>query len=362
MKLTKSIFKLLLLSVLFTACTDESPEIPEITGIYDKGIIISAEGNFGNKDGSISYVNNSLNRLPTNFMYTGVNGMQLGGLIQSITFTDTEAYIILNDVNTIIVVDRFTFKRITEINTGLSNPRYMAVTNGKGYVTNWGNGADTSDDYLAIIDLATNTIETATISLDNGVERILANNNTLYISHKGAFTSNNIISVVDLASNNTVTKITVKDNPDEMLLDATGNLIVLSQGRPLTFGGAPNFSVLTSTTSSISFINLTNNTITKEIIFDENKRATLLAYDNGNLYYYMGSEQKVFSIKESATQQASDGIDVGNVYGMNVRGNDLFTVRFAFTALSKFTVTDVVTKTEKYTAPVGLGASKIYFN
>ncbi|MGY0426734.1 MAG: YncE family protein, partial [Polaribacter sp.] len=151
MKITKLIFKLLVLSTIFTSCSNESPEIPELSGNYNNGIIISAEGAFGNKDGSISYVNENLNRLATNFIYTGVNDAQLGGLIQSITFSDTEAYIILNDVNTIIVADRYTFKKITEIKTGLKNPRYMAITNGKGYVTNWGDGADTSDDFLAII-------------------------------------------------------------------------------------------------------------------------------------------------------------------------------------------------------------------
>ena len=362
MKITKMIFKLLLLSLVFTACSDDAEEFPEVTGKYNNGLIISAEGAFGNKDGSISYVNNDLNRLATNFMYTGVNNAQLGGLIQSIAFTDTEAYIVLNDVNTIVVVDRYTFKKITEIKTGLGNPRYMAIANGKGYVTNWGSGANTTDDYLAVIDLSTNTIESTTIPLDNGVERILATNNKLYVSHKGAFSSNNIISVVDLSANNAVQKITVKDNPDEMFFDVSGNLIVLSEGKPLTYGGAPDYAVLTSTTSSISFININDNTVTKEITFSDNERATQLSYNNGSIYYYMGSEKKVFTINESDTTLATDGITTGSIYGMAVKDNSLYTVSYNFTSLSKLIVTDLSSKQELYTAPVGLGASKIYFN
>ncbi|TXD52485.1 MULTISPECIES: YncE family protein [unclassified Polaribacter] len=362
MKITKSIFKLFLLSLVFTACNDETAEIPEVSGRYDNGLIVSAEGAFGNKDGSISYVNNDLNRLATNFMYTGVNNAQLGGLVQSIAFTDTEAYVVLNDVNTIVVVDRFTFKKVTEIRTGLSNPRYMAFANGKGYVTNWGSGSDTTDDYLAVIDVSTNTIESTKISLDNGVERIVAKNSKLYVSHKGAFTSNNIISVVDVSANNAVAKIIVKDNPDELLFDVAGNLIVLSEGRPLSYGGAPDYAVLTSTTSSISFINVNDNTVTKEITFNDNERATQLSYNNGNVYYYMGSEKTVFSINESDTMLATDGISTGSIYGMAVKDNNLYTVSYNFTSLSKLIVTDLSSKQEIYTSPVGLGASKIYFN
>mgnify|MGYP003625526095 CR=1 FL=1 len=362
MKITKSIFKLFLLSLVFTSCSNNDEEFPEITGNYKDGIIVSAEGSFGNKDGSISYVNENLNRLATNFVYTGVNDAQLGGLIQSIAFSDTEAYIILNDVNTIVVVDRYTFEKITEINTGLNNPRYMAVTNGKGYVTNWGSGSDATDDYLAVINLKTNTMESTTISLDNGVERILAKNNKLYVSHKGAWSTNNIISVVDLSENNTVEEITVQDNPDELYFDMSGNLIVLSEGAPLSYGGAPDYAVLTSTTSSILFINLTNNTITKQIDFKENERATQLSYVNGEIYYYMGSVKKVFAINESGTTLATEGISTGSIYGMSVKDNKLYTTSYSFTALSKLIVTDLSTKEEIYTSPVGLGASKIYFN
>ncbi|WP_343329883.1 cell surface protein [Polaribacter staleyi] len=362
MKITKSIFKLFIISLVFTSCSNNDEEFPEITGNYKDGIIVSAEGGFGNKDGSISYVNENLNRLATNFIYTGVNNAQLGGLIQSISFTDTEAYIILNDVNTIVVADRYTFEKITEINTGLNNPRYMATANGKGYITNWGNPSDITDDYLAVIDLATNTIESTTISLDNGVERILAKDNKLYVSHKGAWSSNNIISIVDLAANNTVEKIIVKDNPDELIFDVSGNLIVLSEGKPLTYGGAPDYAVLTNTTSSISFINLSNNTITKEIEFSDNERASQMSYVNGEIYYYMGSEQKVFTINENDTTLATDGIATGNIYGMSVKDNKLFTTSYSFTALSKLIVTDLSTKEVVYSSPVGLGASKIYFN
>lgn len=360
MKILKPIIKLLFISLFIISCSEETT-IPEIEGNFTNGIIISAEGNFGAKDGSISYVNNDLNRLATNFLYTGINNAQLGGLIQSVTFSDSYAYIILNDVNLITVVDKNTFEKIADINTGLSNPRYMTIANGKGYITNWGSGFDETDDYVAVLDLESNTIE-STISLENGVEQIVSRDNKLYVSHKGAFSSGNIISVVDLSANNAVSTITVKDNPDELFFDNSGHLVVLSEGRPTSFGGAPDFAVLTNTTSAISVIDITTNTVEKEWAFPENTRASLMAYENGTIYYYMSSAKEVFSLDESSTTLPSSGIAVTSIYGMNVKDNRIYTVKYAFTSLSEFSVIDIATENEIYTTPVGLGASKIYFN
>jgi len=361
MKITKLLLQLFLVSIVLTSCSSDEKIVEVIRDKYDNGVIISAEGLWGQKDGSIAYVDNSLSTVATNFIYTGKNNAQLGGLIQSIAFSDTDAYIILNDANTIVVVDRITFEKKTEINTGLVNPRYMTIVDGKGYVTNWGDGANESDDYLAIINTETNTIEENTISLANGVEQIVSRNNKLYVSHKGGWSSNNIVSVVDLNNNNAVSIITVKDNPDEMVFDSVGNLIVLSEGKPLTYNDDYT-EVLTSTTSSISFVNTSTNEVAKEIVFSENKRATYLTHSEGKLYYYQGDTDMVYSIGETAEELAEEGINVGLIYGMNVRGNELFTVKYEFRRLSNLLVYDINTKSEVYSSPVGLGASKIYFN
>ena len=196
------------MSVIFTSCSESSE--PVVLGDYEAGILISAEGAFGSKDGSVSYVDEALMEEPSNYIYDAVNGAQLGGLVQSVAFSDTHAYIIVNDANSVVVVDRYTFERKAVINTGFENPRYMAIVGDKGYVTNWGTDTYTvDDDYLAVIDLNTNTLTDETISLSFGVEQIVASADKLYVSHKGAWTSNSIISVVDIANNNAVTEVTV---------------------------------------------------------------------------------------------------------------------------------------------------------
>ncbi len=359
MKIINLFLKLFLVSLLIVSCADEQDLIKPLRGKYDNGIIVSAEGNFGNKDGSVSFISNSLDSLATNFVYKGVNNKaQLGGLIQSIAFTDTDAYIILNDVNTIVVVDRYTFKKKATIKTGLKNPRYMAIVNGKGYITNWGSGSDKTDDYLAVLNLKTNTLENP-IPMDNGVEQIVSKGNKLYITHLGAWSTNNIVSVVDIATKKVVTKITVKDNPDEIFVDKSGNLIVLCQGRDIY---DKNWKVIDTTEGAISFISTATNKITREIPFSKESRASLMSYANGKIYYYKGKEKKVYEINETAKEQAKDGIGVEKIYGMTVKENKLYTVKYAFTSLSKLTVIDLSSKKSIYSSEVGLGASKIYFN
>ena len=354
MKTTKLLLQLFLISLVFVSCSiDDSPEV---LGDYENGIIVSAEGAFGSKDGSVSFVGEDLSDEADNFIYQDVNGSQLGGLIQSIKFSNDEAYVILNDANAIIVVDRYTFEQKSSILTGLNSPRYMTVVGDKGYVTNWGDGADTTDDYVAIIDLTTNTVD-STISLDNGVEQIVAIGGKLYITHKGAWSTNNIVSVIDLDNNNEVTEIEVNDNPDDIFVTDSGDLVVLCEGNTLY---NDDWSVAGITTSSISFINTTTNEVANSIEFPENEKASLMAYENGTVYYY--KDNTVYQIDESTTALATSGIEVGSIYGMSVNSNKLYTTTYNFVDLSEFVVYDLDTSEEVYSSEVGLGASKIYFN
>lgn len=350
-----SIFKLLmLLSIVFVSCTEEEIIVQNIFEVIDANVIVSSEGNFGAKDGSVSYFGKNDSDV---FYYEKANGAKVAGLIQSVCFGSENAYIVLNDVNQIIVVDKDTFKQKAIVQTGLENPRYMAIVGNKGYITNFGNGYDATDDYLAVLDLETNTIESTTIPLEGGVERVIAKDNKLYVSHQGGFSSNNIVSVVDLSSNNEVTTITVKDNPDELFFNNADELVVLSQGKPLY---DENWNLLGQTTGAITFINIANNTINNELVFAEGTGASFMSYDDGNIYYYQN--EKVYTIQDSSTEiSTSNGISVGNIYGMNTKENHLFTVSYTFTSLSKLNVINLSNNETEYSSAVGLGASKIYF-
>ena len=129
-----------------------------MSGDYTEGIIVSGEGLFQGNSGDVAFISNDLANGET-FIFEGVNGIESGGVIQSIGFNGDDAYIVGNDANVVYVVNRHTFKIKGTIFKEISNPRYITFYKGKGYVTNWGDPSDETDDYVAVIDLDTNLVE-----------------------------------------------------------------------------------------------------------------------------------------------------------------------------------------------------------
>lgn len=356
MKSTNLLSRLLFLSVVIAACTEDNDVAP-LQGDFENGIIISAEGNFGGKDGSVAFLDGDLSKKATNFIYTSVNNAQLGGLVQSIGFSEEDAFIIINDAHSIAVVDRTTFEKKTIVLEGLKNPRYMVVEGGKGYVTNWGEGGDPSDDYIAVLDLESYAVE-STISLKNGVEQIAAKEGKLYVSHKGAFTTNNIISVVDIATNEVV-EIEVGDNPDEIIFDATGDLYVLFEGRSIW--NSDWTAIESHTEAGIAKIDTNTNTVVRTLTFDLGAHPGLFSLENDNLYYALNGS--VFSMTASDTSLPTTALlETGSIYGMTVKNGQLYTLKRAFENLSQLNVIDINSGQTIHSSAVGLGASKIYFN
>lgn len=352
-------FKLLLLAIplfLFSCSDDDAATTAEVE-TFTEGFFISAEGNFQAKDGSISYVTTDLNST-TNFIYNKANnGTPLAGLVQSVFFGEENAYIVLNDVNTLVIADKLTMERKDIITTGIDNPRYITVVGDKGYITNWGDREKLTDDFIAIIDLSTNSVE-STIPVEVGVERIIAKDNKLYLSH-GAGVKNNKVSVIDLANSNAVSIIEVKDGADELFFNSLGQLVVLSQGFNV-FGSAPDFELLSSSEGAISFINTTTNTVEKELIMPVGNTASLLSQDDQNIYY--ASNGEVFTMAQNATElPTAGGINTGFIYGMEVNNGNLYTVSFEFSSFSTLSIFDLENSSKIFSSSVGLGASKIYF-
>jgi len=350
-------FKLLLLAIPFLlfSCSDDDSSSQQQGNSGD--IFVSAEGAFGSNNGSISLLSSDF-ETTTNFAYQQANNnTPLGGLVQSVVFGEENVYVVLNDVNTLVIADKNTLVREDIVTTGLQNPRYMTIVGNTGYITNWGDPFNTEDDYIAVLNLDTNTIDSM-IPLANGVEQIVARDNKLYVSHKGAFSTNNIVSVIDLADNNSVTTITVNDNPDELLFLADGTLVVLSEGH--TFFNADFTVVERETEGAISFINTTTNTVERELAMAVGSTANLLAQEGQNIYF--ASNGEVFTMDVNATSlPTTGGIETGSISGMEVNNDELFTLTSDFRTLSTLTVFDLTSGEATFSSSVGLGATKIYF-
>ncbi|MBQ0768228.1 MAG: hypothetical protein KBT58_02990 [Bizionia sp.] len=340
-----------LLLLTFSCSSDDDTIYEEVVplGAYENGILVSSEGG----PSSISFISEDLS-VSENSIYFNVNNEDLGVYLQSIGFNNDLAYIVTDSNNTITIVNRNTFEKVGTITTGLELPRYISFLNGKGYVSNWGDPNDATDDFIAVINLTTNAVET-TIPVGEGPERLLANSNKLFVSHKGGYGSNNIISVVNAISN-VVETITVNDNPDEMILNNAGELVVLCGGKEAWTGN--------ETVGSITKINTSNHSIISSFDFADGVHPNLMDYSNGTLYFQTSSN-KIYSMADGDTSLPTNSIldlTTSYTYGMAVKGNRLFVADASFTAQSEILVYDLSTATETHSFSAGRGASKIYFN
>lgn len=361
MKITKTYLKIALLSVglFFASCNkDEGKEPVAPKGAYENGIFVTGEG-AGANSGSISFVANDLSK-SENKIFKKINKADLGIYLQSLAFDNDRAYIVVDNQNTITVVNRYTFEKVGAITSKLVKPRFMTISNGKGYVTNWGDTSKNDDDFVAVVNLQTLTVE-KTIPVALGPERIIANKGKLYVSHKGAFGTNNIVSVIDVATNKVEKKIKVQDKPDELLLDSTGKLVVLCEGKTIYDS---NWAVTGHTKASISYINTSNNTLDRELTFVEGVHPSQMVLNGAKLYYSVG--KKVFETNVNTTSLPTTHLfeaDTKYFYGLAVKDKNIYVADGGdFKSNGKLLVYNLATKKKIKDFSVSVGASKIYFN
>ena len=345
----KIILSIFAMSLLIVSCSSDDDGITsEPLGAYEDGIIVSSEGG----PSSIDFISEDLTTIE-NQIYFNVNNEATGVYLQSIGFNGDKAYIVVQD-GTITVVNRYTFEKLATISAGLTLPRYIAFEDNTAYVSDWGDPNDTTDDYIAVIDLTSNSV-ISTIPVAEGPEQVLEESDKIYVSHNGGYHTNNIISVINTIDN-TVETITVNDVPDEMVINDDGDLVVLCQG-------GNSWNAIGETTAAIVKIDLSDNSVISTFSFADGLHPSLMTYDNDTTYYILNNE--VYSLVDNATSLPTTSlfnITAGYAYGLAVDDNQVFVTDASFTGNSTLLVYDLATGTETNTFAVGQGASKIYFN
>src|SRR5690606_35126197 len=237
---------------LFTSCSKDDDTTSDDDGLplgqYENGVFVLNEGGFNASNASVSFIDAEGNL--HNNIYQNVNGTGLGDTAQSIGFENNKAYIVVNGSNTIEVVNRYTFEHIATISSQIANPRYIVFEDGKGYVSNWGDPTNENDDFIAIINLSSNTVE-GTISVAEGPEKMITKDGKLYVAHKGGYNYGNTVSVINL-SNQSVASVSVADVPDGLVI-VNDYLYVLSSGKAAWTGD--------ETPSALTKIQLSDNTV-----------------------------------------------------------------------------------------------------
>lgn len=289
MKFSKLVLAALVSSVFLGSCTNDDDDKDVPLGNYDNGLLILNEGGFGKGNASVSYLSDDF-VMQQNNIFSLVNPtITLGDTGQNIGFNGDLAFIVLNGSNKIEIVNRYTMKQVATISTGLSNPRYIAFSNGKGFVTNWGDGGSSSDDYVAVVNLSTYKVS-STISVAEGPEKIIADNSKLYVAHKGGYGYGKTISVINGTNNTLSTIITVGDVPNSLEI-SNGSLYVIC-------GGKPSYSD-SETTGSLVKINVSNNTVSSTLNFPIKSHPSNLDISNADVFFTIDSA--IFKSTLSAT-------------------------------------------------------------
>ncbi|KUJ61791.1 hypothetical protein AR687_11270 [Flavobacteriaceae bacterium CRH] len=302
-------------SAFFVSCSSDDDNTPEPRGNYEGGLFVANEGNFGYADGNISYLSDDL-KIENN-VFSLVNPEKTkNDIIQYIGFNGDFAYLVVNYSNKIEVVNRYTFKSIATITASLENPRYIAFANGKGYVTNWGDGGDSDDDYVAILDLTTNTV-TSKIPVFEGPEKIIENDGKLYVTHKGGYHFGNSLSVINATTNKVETNFVVGDIPTALIKN-NGSLYILCEGNP--------YYAPTETAGKLVKVSLSNNTITSSISFEGITHPGYLDLENDKLYYNV--DNKIYTAPTSTTTLPTtplfEATKVTVLYGLAVKNSKIY--------------------------------------
>lgn len=303
--------KLLLIALsisLFVSCSSDDDDTPK--GAYDNGFFILNEGS--SDVGSVSFSSNDFSSF-TKDAYKAENGSDLiGKYVQNIFFDGDNAYIIAGGSNVINVVNRYTFKLIAKIDSGLANPRYGVTKDGKAYVTN----ANTysylnpetgdTDDYIAVINLATNLVESK-IELNATANRIIEEDGKLYITEP--YGTDKLL-IYNIASKTLETPVTIGYDADS-IEEENGTLFILR--RPYADNG------------EIVKVKISDKSVSKIAIPESTGTAGFLDIEDNKVYYTVGNS--VFTIGTSATTAATSSIftgSLGYLYGFAVNDNRIF--------------------------------------
>jgi len=306
------LWSILILALTVSCNSDDDAQMVQDTpsNNFTNGVLVLNEGAFMSGNASVSFISNT-GEIQNN-VFSTVNNRPLGDVAMSIDFYEDLAFIVVNNSNTVEVVNRFTFESIATIAGDLYNPRYIKAHNGMGYISNWGDGNDANDDFIAVVDL--NTFEvTSTIPVAQGPERLEIYNNKLYIAQRGDYAFGNTISVMDLEAHSIVESIEINDVPNGMQIE-NGNLFVMSSGREAWTGA--------ETMAALQKIDLQTHQIVDQIEFPSGVHPIHLQIENGNIYYVIGSgvyrtSTANLQFNDSPLISTSDE-GVSLIYGFNV--------------------------------------------
>lgn len=277
---------------------DDTATIVDPNAKYLNGYFMTNEGNFGTPNGSVSHLSTDLNTL-TNNIFKSANAKDLGDVVQSLVVDGDYVFIIVNNSNTIEVVNKKTFKTVHTITENVVSPRYAVVKNNKLYVTS-------AKKAVNVYDAKTFGF-IKSIELNETAKNIVATTTYIYAVDDDAFSQSMVVEIIDPNTDTNTVDLTF-DNPIKGLATNGQFVYVLETN---------------DTGSKISKIEGTTKTTALNIA---QAKTRYLVADDSNLYYTAGTG--IYKTSEAITSEGTKLFDI-------VPNNDGFSMLYGFNVLNK---------------------------
>ncbi|GAB3836964.1 YncE family protein [Hymenobacter jeollabukensis] len=302
-----------LAATLLSSCGKDETEKKTL----DANVYVLNQGQYGTPNGSVSGYRRETKESEKD-QFQRANGRTVGDVVQSMTVVGNKGYVVVNNSGKVEVVELPKFNAVASID-GRSQPRYLAASGSKGYLTEW-QGA--YPNYLAgrvsVIDLNTNSV-TSTVTVGRNPEKALVAGNKLFVPNG----DENTISVVDLTSNQVETTLTVAAGPKSLVQDASGNVWVACDGN---YGARPGalirFSATAPYASQATFAFTAGGPTELQLSSDR----TALYYSYGSAIYRMATTATAPPTTPVLRRRSFNG------FGVDPSNNELYLATGSFSA------------------------------
>lgn len=310
---------------------------------FANGVIITNEGTFGQPNANISYIDAETQQV-TNNVYSNVNGENLGDVLQNIGFYQDKAYLVLNNSNKVVVVDRETFVKQAVVTENILLPRYIAFAADKFYVTN---SVTNSVSSYSISDNSA----VSNITVAGAPEEIEAIGNHVF-AQIGWYASGNTVSVIDAATDTLIENIVLSEVGLNGMVADNEYLYVLTTGADFMH---------------IYKINGQTLEIESDVRFTSVVNVSKITLEDGILYF-TGNGNKVYGLPVSMQGEPVEILTVNDntwstFYGFNVIQDYIFSGDAnGFVAPSIVTVYNLDTAAQVMQFSTGIGTNGFYGN
>lgn len=309
---------------------------------FANGLIISNEGNFGIPNADVSYLDQTTFQV-TNNVFQTVNNEALGDVLQHIGFYEDKAFLVLNNSNKVVVVDRESFQKLDVITQNVSLPRSVTFANSKVYVAN------SNTNSVSVYDAENHHFITEIQNL-GVIDEMLSIGNFVFVQNGFFGTGNNII-VIDSSTDTVVENISVAEGING-LAKSENHLFAVSS---------------TSNQTNLYKIDPNTQTIVNHFQTSEIVNAMKIRHSENQLFF-VGNVNNVFKISDDLSGEPQQLLSIENTswsafYGFGVAQEFVFSsdVR-GFTSASLIQVFDKISGLEIAEFSVGIGANGFYEN